>query len=124
MTSEESDRDTPTVELLVKLTSAQIDLWRQAISRASTEQDAKKSARLLFKSLQATGTRYTVRELGAESVRSSHQTERRSHSGLQRCDLKRERIMNHLVENLVSIYVAVAVPVLVAVLIAILRQRR
>jgi hypothetical protein len=53
-----------TVELCTKLTDEQIALWRQAITRAAPEAEVKKSAKAFFKSLRATGTRYTIRELG------------------------------------------------------------
>jgi hypothetical protein len=88
-----------TVELLIKLTGAQIDLWRSAISGASTEEQSKKSAKLFFQNLRASGARYTVRELGRaepkvhsgvdpqDQLRSSaklntgQQSDRRQHGG-------------------------------------------
>jgi hypothetical protein len=39
-----------TVELSCRLTSEQITLWRQAASRASTEQESKASAKAFFRS--------------------------------------------------------------------------
>jgi hypothetical protein len=60
------------VELQVKLTNEQISLWRQAASRASSEQEFKASAKAFFASLRASGARFTVRQLGAEPIRSSH----------------------------------------------------
>jgi hypothetical protein len=60
----DSEPESATVELSTKLTNEQITLWRQAITRVAPEAEVKKSAKAFFKSLRATGTRYTVRELG------------------------------------------------------------
>jgi hypothetical protein len=55
-----------TVELSTKLTDEQVTLWRQAITKAAPEEDVNKSARAFFKSLRASGTRYTIRQLGRD----------------------------------------------------------
>ena len=68
-----------TVELVIKLTHKQISLWRQAISRASTESDAKHAGKHFFRSIRATGNRYVVRELGRVEPKAHQQTDRRHH---------------------------------------------
>jgi hypothetical protein len=69
-----------TVELSCKLTSEQVELWRLAINRASDEEESKKAAKQLFRSLRASGTRYTVRQLRVEPKLTSQQADKR-HSG-------------------------------------------
>jgi hypothetical protein len=69
-----------TVELSLKLTSEQITLWRQAASRASWRPASQRSAKAFFRSLRASGTRFTVRELGRSEKLTSQQADRR-HSG-------------------------------------------
>jgi hypothetical protein len=76
-----NEQQSLTVELLVKLTNEQVELWRLAISRVSDEQESKQAAKQLFRSLRLSGARYTVRELGADALRSSTQQADRRHSG-------------------------------------------
>ena len=54
----------PSVELLIKLTDREINLFRLAMSRAAAEEEAKQATKLLFRTLKERQCRYTVRELG------------------------------------------------------------
>jgi RecA-family ATPase len=56
--------DDPSVELLIKLTDREINLFRLAMSRAAAEDKAKEATKMLFKTLKQRQCRYTVRELG------------------------------------------------------------
>jgi hypothetical protein len=51
-------------ELLVELTLREINLWRLALGKASSEEEAGKASRLFLKSVRERGCRYSVRELG------------------------------------------------------------
>jgi K+/H+ antiporter YhaU regulatory subunit KhtT len=57
--------DDPSVELLIKLTDREINLFRLAMSRAAAEEEAKQATKMLFKTLKQRQCRYTVRELGS-----------------------------------------------------------
>jgi hypothetical protein len=56
--------DEPSVELLVKMTDKEINLWRLANSKATSEDESRKALKMLAKSLRERGCRYTVRQLG------------------------------------------------------------
>jgi hypothetical protein len=54
----------PSVELLVKLTDKEINLWRLANGKANADEEAKRASWLMIKSIRERNGRYTVRELG------------------------------------------------------------
>jgi hypothetical protein len=54
-----------TVEVLIKMSQREINLWRLANTRATTDEEVRTAVRLLFQSLRERGARYLVRELGA-----------------------------------------------------------
>jgi hypothetical protein len=56
--------DEPSVELLVKLTIKEINLWRLANAKATSDEEVKNANRLLSESLRSRSARYTVRQLG------------------------------------------------------------
>ena len=56
--------DDPSVELLIKLTDREVNLFRLAMSKAAAEEEAKQATKLLFRTLKERQCRYTVRELG------------------------------------------------------------
>jgi hypothetical protein len=55
------------VELQVKLTIKEINLWRLANAKATSDEEVRKANSLLSQSLRARGARYLVRELGRQS---------------------------------------------------------
>jgi hypothetical protein len=55
--------DEPSVELLVKLTIKEINLWRLANAKATSDEEVKNANRLLSESLRSRSARYTVRQL-------------------------------------------------------------
>ena len=63
--------DDLSVELLVKLTIKEINLWRLANSKATPAEEVKKANSLLSQSLRARGARYLVRELGCQSYNAA-----------------------------------------------------
>jgi hypothetical protein len=44
--------DDPSVELLIKLTDREINLFRLAMSKAAAEEEAKEATKLLFETLK------------------------------------------------------------------------
>lgn len=62
----EREQDT-TVEVLVKMSQREVNLWRLANTRAISDKEIEMAVRLLFQSLRGRGARYLVRELGAGS---------------------------------------------------------
>ena len=56
----------PSVELSIKMTQREINLFRLAMARAASEEETKKASKLLFRTLKERSCRYTVRELGKD----------------------------------------------------------
>jgi hypothetical protein len=56
----------PPVELSIKMTEREINLWRLAMARAASEEETRKASKLLFRTLKERACRYTVRELGKD----------------------------------------------------------
>jgi hypothetical protein len=52
------------VELTIKLSNAEINFFRQAITKRASDKDWQQCATLLLQSLRARSSRFTVRELG------------------------------------------------------------
>jgi hypothetical protein len=63
--------DEPTVELFVKMTDREINLWRLANGKATSDDESRKALKMLAKSMRERGCRYTVRELGKGSYNAA-----------------------------------------------------
>ena len=54
----------PSLELTLRLMQREANLVRVAMSKATSEDECKKAAKLLFKSLRDRESRFTIKELG------------------------------------------------------------
>jgi hypothetical protein len=60
------EQETTSLELTLKLTLREGNLFRVAMSKASTADESKQAGKLLFKFLRERQSRFTLRQLGVK----------------------------------------------------------